>query len=333
MVQCLSKNIAARVVFGMGVIDSISQGFALVRRRPAIMLIPVLLDLLLLLAPQLSVEPVARALASALQMPPGMAGTSAYDPAQAREALLQFGKDGNLLALLASASFGVPSLVAGMAPSDVAHVGGVLPIAAPGLLFLLALMLAMIGLLIGSLYLTLLAAAVRGESPGLSVLLRRTARNWLHLLVLAALLLALGIGVLLPLSLIVQLVGIISPLAGGFIGLVAGLLILWAVLWVVFYLYFVVDAMVLQEVGVARAAVNSIVVVRSAFWPSIGLIVLLYLLTMGLSIVWHWLAGMTVLGLCAGIAGNAFVGSGLVAASLVFYRQRYEAWKARVMHA
>ncbi|MHB0876406.1 MAG: hypothetical protein ACYC5O_10240 [Anaerolineae bacterium] len=315
----------------MGVIDSLSEGLALVRRRPLIMAIPVVVDLAIWLAPQLSVQPLAESLARGVQASAALAPQTTESVQAAKDLLLSVGQHANLAGLLSAGIVGVPSVVSGGMPAGTTNLGGALLMSNPLVAALAALVLAIAGLMVASLYLTTIAGFIRGDKPSLSGMLRNTVRVWGKLLLLGVALLVLAVAVTVPVTLSVSLLSIVSPTVAAFLASLLGLFGLWVGIWVLFYLFFVVDAMVLQEAGLQRAIVNSIVVVRSSFWSAVGFIVLLNLIAAGLSVVWQWLAEATTVGLVAAIAGNAFIGSGLAAASLFFYRDRYEAWRKRVL--
>ena len=315
----------------MGVIDSLSEGLALVRRHPLAMAIPVVMDLAIWLAPQLSVQPLAESLANGMQASGVIAPQTTDSIQAAKDVLLSLGQQANLIGLLSTSIVGVPSVVAGGMPEGAANVGGAVLVSNPFVAVLLALGFGVVGLLVAALYLTTIATLLRGDSLQVAGLLRSAGRVWLKLLLLALALVVLAAVVTVPITLSVSLLSIVSPTVAAFLASLVGLLGLWVGIWVVFYLFFVVDAMVLQNVGLQRAIVNSIVVVRSSFWSAVGFIILLNVIAAGLSVVWQWLAQSATIGLVAAIAGNAFIGSGLAAASLVFYRDRYDAWRKRVL--
>ena len=66
--------------------------------------------------------------------------------------------------------------------------------------------------------------------------------------------------------------------------------------------------------------------VRQHLWPSVGLILLTWLILSGMGRVWDLLANdlQSPFGVVLGILGNAYVASGLIAAAMVFYTQRSE---------
>ncbi|NPV08177.1 MAG: hypothetical protein HPY83_09485 [Anaerolineae bacterium] len=315
----------------MGVIDSISEGLAVVRRRPVIMLVPVLVDLFLWLSPQLSVEPLATRLAGTLARSVTAGGVQPSESAEViTQALLSLGQEANLLGLLASSVVGIPSLLGGGIPDGMWRPAGSIEVSQLPVALSLVVALGLVGLLIAAVYLTAVAAAVQGHKLGAPLVARKAWANGRRLVLAALALVAIAIGVAVPVSLLVSLMSLISPTVAALALSLLGILAVWVGLWMLFYLFFVVDAMVLQEIGLQRAVLNSIIVVRSSFWSALGLIVLLNVLAAGFSIVWRWVAVSVPLGPALAMGGNTFIGSGLVAASFVFYRDRYEALMARV---
>ncbi len=313
----------------MGVIDSISEGLAIVRRRPLLMAIPVLVDLFLWLAPTVSISPLTEQVADTIATM-GAGAENAESVQAASDLLVSMGRDSNLLALLANSVVGIPSFLASGIPEGLWRPFAGVEVDSARAAVALALILALAGLAVGAGYLTAVAVAVQGQRPTLPEALRRAGRNTVRLLsavlALVALLVLLGV----PLSLFMSLLMLISPTLASLVTTLVGLLAVWAGLWALFYLFFVVDAMVLQEIGLQRSILNSVMVVRTNFWSVLGLIILLNVLAAGFTVVWHWVASMLPLGALVAVAGNTFVGSGLVAASLVFYRGRYEALLAKV---
>ncbi|MGQ9553740.1 MAG: hypothetical protein ACUVWR_06480 [Anaerolineae bacterium] len=296
------------------------------------MILPIVLDLCLWLAPQLSVEPLAKAVVASMLLSSGATIPQTYESLEAvRQLLLQFGQEANLFGLLSSGIFGVPSLVGGGMPDGTVNVAGRMVVSSPILALALAVMLSLVGIVIAAFYLTTVASVVRGETLPFAGIITKAKRNWLRLLMLALTILVALVAVSVPLTLSVSVVSLVSPTVAAFLASLLGLFGLWVGLWILFYLFFVVDAMMLQEVGLQRAIINSIIVVRSSFWSAIGLIILLNVLTAGLSVIWRWLAAAIPAGLVLAIVGNAFIGSGLVSASFVFYRDRYEAWRNRML--
>lgn len=313
----------------MGVIDSISEGLNVVRRRPLIMVIPVLVDVLLWLAPRFSIQPLAARVVVAMTQAAG--GSESAESVEAVGQLLSsMGQESNLLALLANSVVGIPSFLAAGLPDGLWQPFPGIEVSSVAAAGLLAFVFGLIGLGVAALYLTAVAAAVQGQRLSVPELLSKATRNSMRLisavLALIAVLIVLGV----PISLFLSFLAMISPTIGGLVASLASLIGIWAVLWALFYLFFVVDAMILQEINLQRSIVNSVMVVRSSFWSALGLIILLNVLAAGFAVVWHWVATALPLGTLVAVAGNTFVGSGLVAASFIFYRGRYEALLAKI---
>jgi hypothetical protein len=90
------------------------------------------------------------------------------------------------------------------------------------------------------------------------------------------------------------------------------------------YLFFAPDAIFVSRVGPIQAIRRSVAVVHSGVWSALTLAILITVILIGMSQVWIALAGQASWGLALGIVGNAYIASGLVAASMLFYRERME---------
>jgi hypothetical protein len=99
--------------------------------------------------------------------------------------------------------------------------------------------------------------------------------------------------------------------------------------WVSFYGVFIVAALAVNGVSIWRAIWNSFNVVLRNYWPTLGLFILINLIGGGLTILWQQLSTGSWLTF-VGIVGNAYVGTGLVTASFLFYRDRYTRWQEMI---
>jgi hypothetical protein len=95
--------------------------------------------------------------------------------------------------------------------------------------------------------------------------------------------------------------------------------------WLSFYGTFILAAMVVNDAPVLRAIWNSVGVVLRNFWSALWLFVLINLIGGGLTILWQQVSHGAWTGLA--IIGNAYVGTSLIAASLLFYQDRYTRWQ------
>ena len=307
----------------LSVIDSLSAGYRFLGRRLELLLAPILLDLLFWLGPRLSVAPLFQQLAafyteaSSIE---GMPAEMAQMSEQMATLLAQSGERSNLFGVLANSSLlHVPSLLAASAPvSERAVIEVQSPLAA----LLLLLGFSLLGVLIGVVYMNLLARTLPlGDGPKPESFGKFVTLVLRHAL-MVALYVALVIVVILigsiPLALLVTLFSLISPIIGSLILM----LLSGTVLVLFFYLYFVTAALVMDNLPVHRAIVQSFVLVRSNFWATLGFVLLYNVITLGFAFIMAGLADMTPFGTIFAILLYDYSGSGLKMALLVFYRPR-----------
>lgn len=292
-----------------GIIDTISLGYGLVTRRPWLIALPVLLDLFFWLGPRLSMQPTVDAVT-------GLLAAQGGENAGMIEALRRMGTQSDLFMLLAVQ---VPSLIRWLDPATSAlpAMRPVVTLTSVLATFSVALLLLVAGLLLSMLYLAPIAQVVRSGGADMLRAPRLAGRAWLRLLLLVALLSGIGMVVIVPLSALAA----VMALAG--LNLLApfSILLQVAVIWLFIYLYFVINAILVSDVGPLQAIRNSIAVVRHNFWASLGLMLLSALIIEGLTRVFRLFTGTTV-GIPLAIIANAYIGSGLAAASMIFYRDR-----------
>ena len=299
----------------MSIIDTLSEGFRTVTRRLWIIIVPVALDVFLWLGPKLSVAPVIRDALATLQdamrmmTPGGVVDTSLSESFQlmADELQATIGQT-NLFALLAWGRLGMPSIAA-LRPIDPA-VDRIIEVTGGVQMFGLQIALLFAGLLVASLFLSLLGQEVRGEGVRLGVLVQSVPRYWLRLTTILA---PLGIALVVAFTTALML----GPLAF----IVAALLA-----WLLLYVSFVPQAITMADERPLRALWLSFAIVRYNFWPTVGLILLTNVIGSGLSLVWRGVMG-TPSGVLLAILGNAYIGSGLTAAAFIFFRDRVAMWR------
>jgi hypothetical protein len=304
-----------------GVIDTLTAGYETVNRRLWILLIPVALDLLFWFGPKLSVGWLATALP--------LGTLEAGQRTVLAESLAHFNL-AFVLAMYVPTVLGKPPYVP-VGAEVVAPVWRDVYQLLPGSLVPAAVAAVALALLVTSLYLGSIGALVRGDgkrdgetdrgaalgAPGAAGWLREWLRAWWRIIVLHVVgALALG-AVALPWLTGVALVMALSAEVGGFMVLLFQV----ALLWVGLSLFFTLNAVILTDAPPLRAAVMSAAFFRRHFWSALALIGLILLISTGFPIVWRTLARQP-LGLVASILGNAYVGTGLAAASMVFFRDR-----------
>ena len=336
----------------MGIIDCLSKGFRAVNKHWWVLLVPILLDTFLWLGPHASVEHILQNPIQILQDEvAALPSEVSPELMDAFRALLEdVARDLNLFSSLRVGTLGVPSLFAWGAttlssPSayetlwvrflqitnmpdmllSVPDTGliSVLVWQVPnvGIWLLLTLFFSLGGILVGSAYLSLVSSALSSaEEP--APFWPRTLRLSGHILLFWALRIAAILVAGIPfLVVFVILSSLSSGLAILFTTIVMGL-----VTWLSFYAIFFVSAMVVNGASVLRALWNSFNVVMRNFWSTLWLFLLINLIGGGLTILWTQLTNGSWPTLIS-ILGNAYVGSGLVSASLIFYQDRYARWQ------
>ncbi len=304
-------------------IDMLGEGYAVVNRRPWLLILPLLLNLYLVFGAPLSFAPLLDSLSGLMQrmQPPGS------DPAmveQFADMAEQLGRQ-DMRRPLAVLNV-VPTLppvreVAADDPSAlrVSGVGGAL------LAFVLINTLA---LPLSALFLVLTGQAVRGERARQG-LLRATGRVALAMLTYIGVLAGVGIGLGLPYVFLSVMLMLLSPPLGLLAAMVLQLVSFWA--WI--YIGFANEAIVIGEQGPLGAIRASFNLVRHNFWSTLGFLALsAFIIPLGMGIVWQSISG-TTFGLVASAIGSAYIGCGLAAARMIFYRERIRRWRGAPAYA
>jgi hypothetical protein len=290
--------------------DTISAGYRALNRRPWALIVPVGLSAYLWLgspvglgASASELQQAAALLGGRQQAQADLAGRLASSDARVLLAWL------NLTPVLAPA---------GPAGAAALQLGGPLALASA------ALLVNLLALLLSSLFLTALGSAVRNERLTLLAWLGRSLR--VGLAIGQALLAVLGVGLVLGLPFIAISAIVIASLPGA----ATPVLLAWyiALFWVYVYAGFVPEAILISQSGPLRAIYNSVNIVRRNIGATLGLLLLSFLIISGLGVLWQQLA-RSPLGLAAAILGSAYIGGGLSAARLEFYRDRLARWQGR----
>jgi len=304
-----------------GVIETLSEGFATVSRRFWLIIIPVALDLCYWLGPRFSIAPLMHDLSTLLKVPAGSPSEYVETINSLRALIQQSSNSLNLLGTLSSRLLGIPSLIGLERPaSEIVGVPSVIEIHSYQALVGLLVLLELVGLLIGCIYLMLIAQQIRDERLDIGYLFRHIWICWFRLAVLMLLALVISFMAALPLSIILTITALLSQS-------IASLLIslFWAILfWVGLYVFFVPKAILFSEAGIWESLWLSFQLVRLNFWSTLGLVIITYVIGVGLAMIFESLAGNPWLDLVS-IIGNAFIGTGLATAAFIFYRDRYMA--------
>lgn len=320
----------------VGVIESLTGGFETVTGRLALIALPLALDLLLWLGPHLSVRPIVQDLLEQIAQAVTLEPSFAPMETAWRALLTPVAQRFNLLALLSvpavprlgclPGAWCLPSLMAVRAP--IAIPGG-LPLVIPvgNWLEVLTLIVAfyLAGLFLGALYLGTIALQVRDAQWDWRTVVRQVWGWWARLVAFAALVAIVVVLFMTPVTLAAIVAGQVFGEAGIVLVYIAGASI---GLWGLFYLAFVVQAVFLQGRGLFGAMRDSVRVVQWNTPSTLALFALIVALSFGTGVVWSipsensWLA-------LVGIAGHAYVVTGLAAGTFVYYKDRYR-WSAEI---
>lgn len=300
--------------------NAIISGFNVIASNIALILFPVILDLFIWLGPKLRLQKI---------LEPIIANTNqtlqAYNTADMSE-LLKNAQEAwsilinriNLTSSISTFPLGIPSLLAGTESTNNPF-GQSMSYEIPsiGIAIIVFLILVAVGLILGSIYLGLIAKIIGGRSGAINVSLIGSQIINIFLLLL------LIIGVLLififPSLFIVSIFALFSPS----IAQIVLLLISFVLIWLLIPLVFSPHGIFLNQLNVIKSVITSFRLVR-LFLPGTGLFILTsILLAQGLDILWlaapsnSWL---TIIG----IIGHAFIYTSLIAASFIYYQRGLE---------
>lgn len=288
-------------------------------------MLPLLLDLFLWFTPRLGIEPLmARVVDFYRELGAGVGdigGGLSSTTAQMTEMLAAMGPSFNLFEFLVNRTlYHVPSLLVTVPMLKSLHDS--IQIESISMAGILALGFGLLGILIGVIYMNLLARALPlGEghkTVSTSQFLVQLIRHWLRTLLFVVGLFLLLIIIYIPATIGMTLLMLLSPALGsGAIVLMSGLSIV-----VFFYLYFVTVGLVLDDLPIAQAVIRSVMLVRHNFWTTLGFILVTSLISMGMGLLLSEIAVSNPIGTLIAAMINAFLGTGMALALLVFYRTR-----------
>lgn len=296
----------------LSVIETLSAGYALLNRRPWVLLVPIVLDLYLLFGARLSFAPIFRLFRDRLATSAAVLTT---DPQQQERLVVELLNVDmrNALALLNFVPAVVPRL------QSVEHIASTATIYAssPPQIVAAGVLVNLVALLASSIFLGTIAESLATAPAPHASYLQRLVAACLRLSGYGIVLVGAICTFTLPLLMVLAIAYQLAPGLAIFL-LFAGFS-LWVWLWV--YTGFAVEALLLGGRGPLRAILSSIQVVRHYFLGTLGLLALTIIILAGLRVVWNTLA-LNLPGILLSILGHAYVSSGLVAARFVFYRDR-----------
>ncbi|MCD4673248.1 MAG: hypothetical protein K8R77_11350 [Anaerolineaceae bacterium] len=301
-------------------IPSLGAGFNAVANNVSLIILPIVVDLLLWFGPHLRLKsllsPGLQALnAQAIELGPQMSPELLEMMRQSQEAWDTIFEHFNLFSALRTLPVGVPSLLAfrGVISNPFAQAGiyeSPSFLAAFGSWFLIMLA----GILLGTIYFSSVARSSSESTQPFSV--RMLARQFLQTMLLTVILILVLMIIAVPLFVVLSISALINPMLGQIVLFAMTFIILWLLL----PLFFSPHGIFMKKIRARDAIFQSLRLARM-FMPNTGLMILLIVLIgQGMNIIWllaEWDSWMALVG----IAGHAFISSGLLAATFVYYRQ------------
>jgi hypothetical protein len=300
----------------LGIIDSISAGFSAVAQKPILLLIPLMLDLFLWLGPRLSITPLVPDMAAQLA---AVTGETADNSALLFEKnMIEILGSYNMFSALSTWPVGTPSLLAGN-ESSIGPLGTplIIEIQARSELAVWLLALILSGLLLGNVYLGFIARWTGDNRISPGTWARHVWKSWARIVALVITVLLGAFLLSVPFFLAVEMVA-------AFMAPLASLLLLVGVgisMWGLFHLFFAIHGILLYDLGVRQTMRFSIALVQRYRLSSVGLLLIAVVIGLGLTTIWNLPPSGSWMRLI-GIAGNAFVNTGLTAATFIFFRER-----------
>lgn len=300
----------------IGVIDSFGKGFETVISQLALVSIPLLLDLFLWLGPRLSIAELFKSFGAFVSNGEDVPVESARVIELSFNSLAE---SLNLFSFLSTSPLGVPSMMVSKVGNSPLGDGLVIPITSWFTVTVVAFVISLGGLFIGTIYFALIARGTLPEELKLdeTELLESIWVGWVRLVgfALAVVVAMLTFGV--AVSMLAGLASFVHP---NITGLVVSLgVAIW--IWGLFYVAFTVHGIVMDNQNIRESIGNSLMLVRLNMPSVVGLFGLIMMLLWGLGYLWlspqsdSWV-------LLAGILAHAFVATGLYASTFHFYRDR-----------
>lgn len=300
-----------------GVFGSLKAGFDVVSNRVVLILIPLCLDLFLWLGPRFSVDgllsPSFQFLFERARL--GAAESDAARVAQLQSLMAVWLQDFNLLSLLSKMQLfpvGVSSLSAQILPVENPFgISNIVIVSSAWIMLGLAVVLVPLGWVGGGVYYRQVARSILGgEEAGIGFL------DAVAQTLLLSVIWTFGlVFILVPLTLVIGMFALISPLLGN----IAVFVFLFLSFWLIVPLFFAPHGIFVRRQNAFRSIFSSLQMIRFSL-PTSGLFVLsAILLSRGLDLLWSAPKNDSWLTL-VGFAGHAFITTVLLAASFIYYR-------------
>lgn len=308
--QINEKNAPPRII------PSLVEGFNTIASHVYILIFPVLIDVFLWFGPMLRIRNLLfPAIMRAVNLSAAAYGEDGSLFMESSQRLWTAFLEGfNILSGLRTYPVGIPSLMIGQVTQQ-NPLGNlsVFEMNSANSAFLMILLISLIGIALGSIYYTLIAsvASQAGGRIKINQLIKQALQSLLLSLILFLAILTIG----LPLMCLFSSILLILPSLGMLPLTIMGMLLLWILLPLAFSPHgiFTHDLRATRSIFVSVKLVRNLMSVTGLFFISVLII------SYGMDFLWStpdpesWM-------LLIGIIGHAFISSGLIASTFIFYR-------------
>jgi hypothetical protein len=298
-------------------IPALVAGFDAITNHILLILFPFVLDMLIWFAPRLRMKSLIEAFLAQFAVLSARESPELTSMVEAgQEVWLQIAEGINLAVVLRAYPVGIPSLMSSISPIETPlDTPRLLEIPTLGYVILVVITLIVVGLLLGTFFYLLVAQASSGEG----IKWQQAFLDWPRASLQVFLLALVWIGLLLVVSIPASCIISITTLAGFSFGQLSLLLYGGFLIWLFFPLLFSAHGIFVKGLSVWPSIRSSIRMTNTTLSTTILFVVSVFILTQGLDILWRippsdsWL-------MLLGIVGHAFVTTGLLSASFVYYR-------------
>jgi hypothetical protein len=306
-------------------LTALKGGFDVIANHISLILFPIALDLFLWLGPRWRITPLLDSLLKELFNGVGAAGVQSQTLTTVQEIWTMLSERFTLFAALRSYPVGIPSLMAGRLPLETPN-GSPLTweVYSWGGAILLWLLLTGLGLLFGTLYFSVIAQMALSGEMHWRDLWQRWPQAAVQSLFLALFWVGLLIVISFPFTCLISLAG-----AGGMTTIQCAFLVYSGfLLWILFPLIFSPHGIFVNQLKMLPSIKTGMRLSRMTFSGTALFFMAAFLLSKGLDMLWltpnenSWLT-------LIGVAGHAFITTGLLAASFIYYRDA-DQWAQRV---
>jgi hypothetical protein len=311
----------------VGVIESLTQGFETAAGHLLLLLLPLVLDLAIWVGPRVSFRPAVDTLVNAyvdIWEPVSVTLTGDYQQLWREQvALLREFAETRPIQFLPV--WGIPTLLSGREASRLPFdfVPPTWQITDLPAMLGARLALLTVGLVLGGLYITLIAQRIRGGEGGLKQLVLRLPGIFAQLAAFIILAPILLLVLFLPFVLLsIPLAFVFQPLAG-MVQWIGALVVLWIGLFGIFTIH----GMLINDRNLPGAVLDSVRVVQWNMPATMFLFLLVIILDMALKVYVWSLPETSTWWVLLGIGGRAFIITGLIAATFIFFKDRYRYWQ------